>query len=283
MNAQVGFVVLSHSQPDMLKRLVSALDRAYRCPPVVVHHDFSQCSLPNDVAGWSADLQFVRPHIKTEWARFSIVEAFLSALAMLYSTRAPDWFVLLSAADYPARPGSSVIRELTSGDADVYMDYQFVDHPPIVPEPEPEGKLYLGMGKEKWREIANERYIMTPNPFSEKLRCCAGDFWLTGNALTAGKLINSAARYPELFKYYSTFFCPDETLCHTVLGNDPELRIAKNNRRFSVWSYMGPHPEILQESDFDAIVRSGCHFARKCVPPTSTALLDKLDRVAVWE
>lgn len=283
MGAQIGFVVLSHSQPELLRRLLPTLDRTYRNPPIVVHHDFSQCSLPDDAAGWSRDLQFVRPHIKTEWARFSIPEAFLAALATLYSTRAPDWFVLLSAADYPTRAGSAVIRELTTGDADLYMDYQFVDRAPLVPEPEPAWQIYFGVGKEKWRQIANERYIMTPNPFSESLRCCAGDFWLTGNARVAGKLIDAPARFPELFQYYSTFFCPDESLCHTILGNDPGLRIAKNNKRFAVWPYMGEHPKTLEVSDFDAIIRSGCHFARKCLPPVSAALLDRLDRVAIWE
>ena len=281
MGAQIGFVVLSHSQPEVLKRLLSTLDRTYRNPPIVVHHDFSQCSLPNDASDWSTDLQYVRPYIRTEWARISIPEAFLAALAMLYSTRAPDWFVLLSASDYPALAGSSVIRELTTGNADLYMDYQFVDRAPLVLEPELP-PIYLGVGKEKWRQIVNERYIMTPNPFSEDLRCCAGDFWLTGNARVASKLNDAPVRYPDLFKYYFTSFCPDESICHTILGNDPDLRIVKNNKRYTSWPDMGAHPNTLQLSDFDAIIRSGCHFTRKCLPPVSDDLLDKLDRIAVW-
>lgn len=283
MGAQIGFVILSHSQPDLLKRLLSTLDRAYRNPPIVVHHDFSQCSLPDDALDWASQLQYVHPHIRTEWARFSIVEAFLAALALLYGRCAPDWFVLLSAADYPARSGSSVVHELTTGDADLYMDYQFIDRAPLVPEPEPTWQTYFGVGKEQWRQIAHERYIMKPNPFSENLRCCAGDFWLTGNARVARKLIDAPARYPALFNYYSTFFCPDESICHTILGNDNDLRIAKNNKRYAIWSFMGTHPKTLQESDFESIIASGCHFARKCLPPESASLLDKLDRVAVWQ
>ena len=59
MGAQIGFVVLSHSQPELLRRLLSTLDRVYRNPPIVVRHDFSQCTLPDDAGGWSTDLKFV--------------------------------------------------------------------------------------------------------------------------------------------------------------------------------------------------------------------------------
>lgn len=201
MIARIGFVILSHSEPRLLRRLLMALDRTYRNPPVVVHHDFSQCLLPDEAAGWSSDLQFVRPHVKTSWAHISIVEGFLAAVAKLYETRAPDWFVLLSASDYPVRAGSAVVHELITSNADLYMDYQFLDRAPLVPEPPPSGNNYLGVDKETWRRIANERYIMTPNPFSDSMRCCGGDFWFTGNAKVAAKLLDAPARFPELFKY----------------------------------------------------------------------------------
>ncbi len=283
MRHHVGFVILSHSQPELLRRLVAALDRAYRSPPIVVHHDFSQCSLPSDAGRWSADFQFVQPHIETRWAHISIPVGFLAALALLQNTRTPDWFVVLSASDYPVRAGSRVLHELGAGTADVYLDYQFVDCAPSVPEPAPAGANYLGVDKETWRKIANERYIMSPNPFSATLRCCAGDFWFTGNARAAGKLIEAPKRYPDLFKYYSTAFCPDESLCHTILANDPDLRITKNNKRYTVWPDMSAHPNTLELADYEAIVASGCHFARKMSPTESGALLDRLDPVAVWQ
>jgi hypothetical protein len=285
MSAPIGFVILSHAQPELLRRLLSTLDRVYRNPPVVVHHDFSQCSLPTDANEWSTDLQYVRPNLQTEWARFSIPMAFLAALSLLYKTRAPEWFVLLSAADYPTRAGSSVVRELTTGDVDLYMDYQFVDRAPLVPEPEPAWQKYLGVGKEPWRQIANERYINPDmvSPFSDRLRCCGGDFWLTGNARVARRLIDAPSRYPELFKYYSTAFCPDESLCHTILGNDPDLRILKDNKRFSVWPDEGAHPRTLELADLPTILASGCHFARKISLTASEPLLNALKPIAVWE
>lgn len=283
MKTPIGFVILSHADPASLKRLLPALDRAYRCPPIVLHHDFSQCSLPDEVGGWAADLQIVRPHIKTSWASISIVHAFLAALSTLYRTRAPDWFILLSSSDYPVRAGAEAVNELTTGEADLYMDYQFLDRAPLVPEPPPTGRNYLGVDKAAWRQIANERYIMTPNPFSDSFRCAGGDFWLTGNAKVAAKLIDAPSRFPKLFEYYSTAFCPDESLCHTILANAPELRITKNNKRYTVWPNEGAHPNTLTLADFGDIVGSGCHFARKMSPVTSAALLDRLDHVAVWE
>lgn len=283
--APIGFVVLSHSEPALLRRLLRALDRAYRNPPIVVHHDFSQCALPDDVGRWSADLQFVRPHVETQWAHISIVEGFLAALKNLYAARAPDWFVLLSASDYPVRAGSTVVRELACGAADLYMDFQFLDGAPAGPEPPPAGANYLGVDKETWRQIANERYINPDmvRPFSGRLRCCGGDFWLTGNARVARRLIDAPGRYPALFKYYSTAFCPDESLCHTILGNDLDLHISKDNKRFTVWPDQGAHPRTLELADLQAILASGCHFARKVSPAVSAALLDALEPIAVWE
>jgi len=281
----IGFVVLSHSEPASLRRLLRVLDRAYRRPAIVVHHDFSQCELPSEAPHWAADLQFVQPHIQTRWAHISIVEAFLAALKVLYLTRAPDWFVLLSASDYPVCTGSAVIKELNSGAADLYMDFQFLDRAPEAPEPPPIGPNYLGVDKESWRQIANERYI-NPNmalPFSDQLRCCGGDFWLTGNQRVASRLIDAPERYPALFKYYSTAFCPDESFCHTILGNDPDLRISKDNRRFTIWPDRGAHPRMLELADLPLILASSSHFARKFSSEADTPLLVALDSIAVWK
>ena len=52
--------------------------------------------------------------------------AALRALELLYQNATPDWFVLLSAADYPTMPADKVLEELTSSGMDALLDYREV-------------------------------------------------------------------------------------------------------------------------------------------------------------
>src|SRR6266536_3434463 len=98
MNTSIGFVILSHSDPPQLKRLVGALIRTYDDPGIVVHHDFGQCGLSSD--DFPQEVTFVQPYLRTQWAHISVVHAFLVALRELYNRHRPDWFILLSGSDY---------------------------------------------------------------------------------------------------------------------------------------------------------------------------------------
>ena len=119
---KIGFVILSHSNPSQLRRLVGCLQRIYDDPPIAIHHDFSQCTLCR--GDFPSDTLFVTPHIKTSWGRLSLVLALLRALELLYRKTTPDWFVVLSGADYPTMPANRVSEELKSSDVDALLDYR---------------------------------------------------------------------------------------------------------------------------------------------------------------
>ena len=124
MSTRIGFVILSHNNPRQLRRLVLCLVRMYNNPPIVIHHDIGQS--PIHQSDFPADVRFVTPHIKTRWGKFSLVMAALRALELLYQNATPDWFFLLSAADYPTMPAEKVVQELTSSGVDALLDYREV-------------------------------------------------------------------------------------------------------------------------------------------------------------
>ncbi len=307
MTAPIGFVVLSHSEPALLNRLVNVLDRSYGSPPIVVHHDYSQCPLPGDVEHWAARLTFVRPHLATSWAQISVVYAFLSGLKTLYETYSPDWFVLLSGTDYPAQPGDKVVEELNRSNADLYMDLQLIERLPRDVRLTDDQISYMGSERILWRKHAYDRYVSITwrypsltrrfrptkrtlnfrnekllsivSPFNSRFRCYAGDHWFTGNARVAHKLIDGQSKYQKLFNYSRKRFCPEESIYHTILGNDPELRIIKDNKRYADWSDGCAHPKVLELTHLDTIVSSRCHFARKVSPTRSADLLAALDQI----
>jgi Core-2/I-Branching enzyme len=124
MTSKIGFVILSHSNARQLLRLVLCLRRIYDNPPIAVHHDFHQC--PLETQDFPFEVKFVTPGIATGWGNFSLVMATLRALKLLYDHATPEWFVLLSASDYPVMSADKVLEDLSSSTFDTLLDYREV-------------------------------------------------------------------------------------------------------------------------------------------------------------
>ncbi|MEH3123112.1 MAG: hypothetical protein PGN16_14235 [Sphingomonas phyllosphaerae] len=301
----IGFVILSHRDPAQLQRLVTVLNRLYDAPPIACHHDFAQA--PLDVDTFPANVRFVRPSIRTSWAKWSVVQGFFAALRLLYDHDAPDWFVLLSAADYPVRRADAVRADLAALDADALIDFrrlddtaesaaaQFGPRNPELEQFESEKNRRLKRtryeGAELWlpilrfndggRRVRPGRHTLhlpfaAPfRPFSRDFQCFDGDHWFTGNARVARLLLNPTPRHLKLQKYLSMRTSPDECYFQTVLCNEPGLRLVRDNRRYAQWNGGGAHPQLLADADLGAISASNAHFARKFAQ--GAPVLDRID------
>lgn len=302
MNPPVGFVILSHAELAPLERLVAALNRAYDDPPIAIHHDFSQSNI--DVSQLKGNVRFVRPHLRTRWGQVSAIRATLSALRMLYEKNEPEWFTLLSAADYPIMPSGQVVKELFAEHFDLYMDYQLVERRPNPQHDNPESRM--AVAKPDWRANAYDRYmaktIMLPPfiiderkrrpfiirsglllrpflPYSSHWKCYAGDHWFTGNRKVANILLCETSDIRRTLKHLSGRFAADESFYQTVLANQPDIRICKDNKRYAHWVGQDAHPKTLEIGDLHSILASRCHFARKFSTERPSRLLDELDRI----
>lgn len=301
----IGFVILSHRDPAQLLRLVTTLNRLYGDPPIACHHDMAQASI--DVGAFPGNVRFVQPSIRTGWGKWSVVQGFFAALRLLYDDDAPDWFVLLSAVDYPVRRAEAVRADLNALEADALIDFRLLDDTaesaaarfgPRNPELEQfESEINRRLkrtryeGAQLWlpmlrfndgaRRVRPGRYTLdlpfrTPfRPFSRDFRCFDGDHWFTGNARVARLLLNPTARHLKLQKYLSMRTSPDECYFQTVLCNEPGLRLVRDNRRYAQWSGGGAHPQPLTEADLRAITASNAHFARKFA--ADAPVLDRID------
>jgi hypothetical protein len=294
-------VLLTHANPEQVLRLTRRLAASFEGSPIVCHHDFDQVSL--DVRAFPAETRFVRPHVPTRWGEFSVVEAILSAIRELYERGpAPDWFALLSGADYPLRPASDVLADLESGGADVYMRHEWIEPYHRPPEP-PRGPLgyEVGQGSANIREClrryfrqsvtvklptfcglrtlsartSNAWLVRRLAPYDDGFRCFAGSTWFTANRAAAEYLLQWHARNPWLAEYLRPRFAPDETYFHTILCNAPSLRVANEYFRYVDWSSGGANPRLLGVTDVPAMLESGAHFARKFAP--NDPALDQLD------
>ena len=295
MTPTVGFILLTHNKPHQIVRLASTLNRMFDYPPIVCHHDFSKSDLPiNSLAG---DVSFVHPHLQTGWGDFSVIEAMLLALQIMYKApTSPDWFILLSAADYPIKPAKQILHDLASSPYDVHIRHEQINYNDY---------------KHDWQRLCYERYcvmkfrvpflnrklhlikrpitirypVLTAPflPFSENLRCFAGEHWFCANRKAAKYLIEFHNTKPALASHYrrldSYNLSPDESYYQTIFCNAPHLKVSDNNWRYIDWSIEGAHPKTLLSEDLPNVYASSAHFARKFDMDEDDRVLAELDAI----
>lgn len=300
----IGFLVLSHNHPQQVLRLVRTLNRVYGDPPISCHHDTSQSAI--DPAQFPSNVQFVSPAIPTGWGKWAVVEAAMAALRRLYAGADPDWFVLLSGADYPIAPAARVRADLAEAGVDALIDYreagsdpetalaEFGPRNPALDQFEAPGNREMlharYKGAEVWLPMIRfntpqgtrlGRYTVhlpfeNPwHPFSADFRCFYGDHWFSGSRKAARVLLNPTRRELRLQRYLYRRTVPEECYYQTVLCNRGDVRVARDNRRFTEWNGGGAHPALLTAGDLPQAIASGAHFARKFRP--DDPVLDLID------
>jgi hypothetical protein len=297
----IGFVILSHTQPKMLKRLVARLNQAFDHPRIVCHHDMHQFKL--DCSEFSQNVEFVADPVRTGWGNISVLQAFLLGLRTLYSRNEPDWFMNLSTSDYPIKTGDEIIGELKDSTYDAYMNHRLLSYENIPNLPQ-EHDAVQAFNRPSWSKVGYDRYLARvirypsinkkgkritrriylrhpmfapSSPFDESFRCYGGDTWFTALSKCAEALIADTAKSKALREYYSNREVPDESYYQTIVCNQPGVKICNDNRRYANWMAGGSHPKFLGVEDLPALEASTCHFARKFNEKSEPAL-DELDR-----
>ena len=291
MSVRIGFVLLTHNKPQQALRLVRKLNSMFDDPPIAWHHDFTQCNLSEN--SFLKNIYFVRPHLHTGWGQFSIVDAGMAALKLLFQSESPpDWFCLLSGADYPIKTAEKIVYDLSSSPYDAHIRHE---------------RIRFNRYEREWQELCYRRYcnlrfhiplthrtirlshplITRPFlPFSDKLACFAGEHWFSANRLAANYLIEFYRTKQALANHYRRQddyrLSTSESYYQTVLCNAPHLKISENHWRYIDWSQGGPHPKhpkTLLMEDLPKLHASPAHFARKFDADVDDKVLDALDAV----
>lgn len=260
-------------------------------PPIVWHHDFSKSKLPENE--FTSNVKFVTDYIRTSWGTFSLVEAKIRALTLLYAQNGPRYYVTLSGADYPIKSAEAILDELDSQGYDAYIrntlityhgrdkrwHYQYYDRYCSLKV------LFKRKNKAGRKVISQITLLRNPlltnvfTPFSANVSCWAGEFWYTGTKKTADLIIHHSKADPmKLISHYKNVKIPDESFFQTVLKNNEDIKCSGDNKRYIDWSEGLPHPKTLTIEDFDKIKNSGAHFARKFENGTSETVLNAIDK-----
>jgi hypothetical protein len=185
----------------------------------------------------------------------------------------PDWFVVLSGADYPIKPAKYVLNSLNAGSYDAHIPHELIEPDHL---------------KTHWQQLYRDRYfgIRTPHvtrklkfvwrhrqvprflrrfviPFSARFRCYVGSQWFCANRRTANYILEPQGRHKALARHGRRLQFPEEMYFQTMFANSEFLKLNNDNHRYIDWSEGLVHPKTLTMDDVPALLGSSAHFARK--------------------
>lgn len=302
----LGFVLLSHREPEQVRRLINTLNATHDFPPIACHHDQSQSQL--DTKTFPPNVYFVEPSRPTPWAKWQIVESTLATIELLYERSDPDYFFLISGADYPTARAEKVRADVLGSGIDAFIDHFSLDGAM-------DGKIVIGdahlahhraphnlkLERDHYQRAqikvpvvrfrppayssTRERFprlgavtMALPfdargGPFHSDYRCYCGSQWFTGSRRVAARLLSPSPDDLRLRRHYQNRVMTDESYFQTVICNDPALTVTNRTFRFAIWD--GAHPIDLTAQHYEALAGSGAHFSRKF--RASDPVLDQLD------
>jgi hypothetical protein len=304
------YVVFSHRRPVQVERLVTKILALSPKATVVLHHDPR-----SEPMVWSVPpgprVHLVEPQ-PMDWGAFTMVAATAHVLRHVDQHLDYDWCAVISGQDYPATDLERWEKGLTGPDGagvDYLLAAEEVDFDPGRPRRELVADEYYVRYAYRWRPLgavpkgavalanrvaalvgAGPVLVTRPfkghpklgiaraTPFGHDWRCFKGSQWMALSKKAVKRILEVMDARPELAAYYATTLVPDESYLQSILANQSDLRGIAQRLSFTRWGGSArPHPLVLRSTDVDAVMASGCAFARKFDIDIDAGALDELD------
>ncbi|MDQ1425119.1 MAG: hypothetical protein QOD72_2617 [Acidimicrobiaceae bacterium] len=292
---KVAYLVLAHTAPAHLSRLIAALSS--ESSTIFVHVDqksdldaFRHLAPPN--------VEFTQERVRVEWGHFSQVEAALVLLrAGVADPRRFDRFVLISGVDYPLRSVSYIAHFFA-----LHPDWEFID---LFPMPDdaagkPITRLttyqlrprHGRLGKPTRRLLMGVFRRLHRRNYEARLGGLApygGATWWALSRAAAQHILMFTRDQPAIVRFFRHTLNPDESYFQTILGNSPFRANVHKNLTYVDWSGGGANPGMITEAHVEMFATldqrppnvAGAHerlFARK-FSDDGDRIIARLDRV----
>ncbi|AFY34771.1 beta-1,6-N-acetylglucosaminyltransferase [Calothrix sp. PCC 7507] len=301
---KIAYLIQSHTNPEQIYRLVEIIQKSTHDAKIIVSHDFSSCNL-DTLALQKSGVQVLIG--KGGRGDFVVIQAYLNAIKWLIEHQINyDWLIYLSGQDYPIKPISEIENFLAKTSYDGFLEYFDVfstaSHWSIH-----EGKSRYLFKYQKINTLsklpAGLKTILTPikivnylqplirinlaygmlgikvsSLFNEQFICYGGSFFTTLSRKCVEYLYQFCQNHPEVVAYYQKVCVADESFVQTILINSKLFNLSDDNKRYFDFSQTSDgRPKILTINDYDALVQSNAHFARKFDVHKDIKILDTLD------
>jgi core-2/I-Branching enzyme len=269
---RIAYLILTHSMPDHLGRLISALrDGEAR---FYVHVDRRVADEPF-LAHRAVDVEFLERRVSVYWGQWQMVEATLGLMALALDHADPDYLVLLSGTDYPFRSPRRIQTLLGDGSGDgVFLNsvpmpnealakpisrlerYRFRSDrsrfdnyrralPTMVRGPHPGPRF-----SRRWFFTRDWRRDLGMDPFG-------GSSWWALPADAARYVLAFAEREGRVVRFFEHTRNPDESFFQTVLANSAFASRIRRNLTYADWTAGGSHPAWITPAHVERFAEPG--------------------------
>lgn len=277
----VAYLILAHGNPDQLLRLVERLPPE---SPIFLH--FDQRAAPSlyarthELLGRTGRVEFVERYY-CRWGNIGIVQGTMSLIhALVQSKKNFDYAMLISGSDYPIKSNREISSFLQANSGKEFIESFCITEPNrwsgfggLYKTPEKALGWHVRFRSRVWRLP-----IVRRPPLG--LRVHGGSQWwcLTRGAIR--HISSYVAQHPELIRFFSRSFIPDESFVQTVVSNSPfASKVTGDDLRLTIWDRPAPpYPATLKAADYPILDQSPKLFARKFDARQDSTILDLLDR-----
>jgi hypothetical protein len=305
--SRVVYLVLSHTQPHQVARLLRQLRPKDSNAHIVLHHDETASHLDPDLLRGIGNIHRI-PSRPLTWGDFSHVAAILRGMRWVRNHLPFDWLVLLSGQDYPIRPVSEIESFLSATEFDGFVKgspvgagpeadregirrYFYRYHRvPLARRPSVDEEGRMAKTVRRAREAQPLISVKTApsglflgvrrlrTPFSADFQCYRGSTWFTISSRCVEAVDRFIRANPSYLRHYRRTRSAAESFIITILLNDPGLNLSPDHLRYIRFRDGEPNPDILTRKDLKELRSSGKHFARKFDVSVDPKILDVLDK-----
>ena len=301
---KICYLIQTHKNAEQIYRLIKAIKTSNTDNQVIISHDFTSCDLDiNSLQNDGIEVLIGRGGR----GNFSSVQSYLNAIKFLIDNQIEyDWLIYLSGQDYPIKPISEIEYFLSKTDYDGFMEYfnvfSLLSHWSIQEGQSRYLFKYQSLNilkkfplwlKKILRPIQIINYlqpffrinlayemlgIRRKSLFNQDFICYGGSFFTTLSRKCIEYLHNFCENHPEVVEYYQEVCVSDESFLQTILMNSRKFHLCNDNKLYFDFSKTkNGRPKVLTISDYNAIVKSDAHFARKFDMKQDRIILDILD------
>ncbi len=272
---QIAFILLCHKDPEGIVAQTLRLTAAGDC--VAIHFDAraSKADYARIRAALAGNPQvtFARRRLKCGWGEWSLVAATLSAMkAALADFPGATHFYMLSGDCMPIKTAEFIHARLEEEEADYIESFDFHGTGWIKTGIQEERLIYRHWFNERQRKwlfytsLELQKKFGLARKVPEDLKIRIGSQWWCLRRRTVEAVMDFVARRPDVTRFFSTTWIPDETFFQTLVAHlVPDREIRTRTLTFLMFTDYGM-PVSFYDDHYDLLISQGFLFARKISP-----------------